>query len=98
MGFLAEFVAGTISMFLAGHVAAAIIRKVSGIAKIPSYVIGLSSMTFVGAWLITYDGGPSFWENWIVYVIEGVIALPLMIVTSRRGNDQKHTTTSQPEA
>lgn len=84
MGFLGMLVGGTLAMFLAGHLVAWIIRKISGIANIPSYVIGLSIMTFVGAWSITYDGGPSFLKNWIVYVIAGVIALPLMIVTGRR--------------
>lgn len=84
MGFLAEFVAGTVTMFLAGHLAAWVIRKIGGIANIPSYVIGVSILTFVGAWSITYDGGPSFLENWIKYVVAGAIALPLMIIGDRR--------------
>lgn len=83
-GFLGFIAGATFSMFIAGHLVAWIVRKISGISNIPSYVIGVSIMTFVGAWSITSDGGPSFLENWILYVIAGVIALPLMIVGDRR--------------
>lgn len=83
-GFLGFITAGTLSMFIAGHLVAWIVRKISGISNLPSYVIGVSIMTFVGAWSLTYDGSPSFLENWILYVIAGVIALTLMIVGDRR--------------
>lgn len=83
-GFLGFIVAGTLSMFLAGHLIAWIVRKISGISNIPSYVIAVSIMTFVGAWSITNDGSPSFLENWIGYLVTGAIALSLMIVGERR--------------
>jgi len=88
-GFLGFIAAGTLSLFIAGHLVAWIVRKICGISNIPSYVTGVSIMTFVGAWSITYDGSPSFLKNWILYVIAGAIALPLMIVTRRHKQHQE---------
>lgn len=79
---------GVIALYLAGSLVAWIVRKISGIGNIPSYVVGVSIMTFVGAWVVTYDGSPSFLENWILYVISAAIALPLMIVGNGRKNRQ----------
>jgi hypothetical protein len=83
--FLGLMLGGTLAMFFTGRLAAWIIRKISGAANNVSYLIGLTIMTFVGAWSITYDGGPTgFLENWIMYVITGLLAFSLMIVRDRR--------------
>lgn len=87
-GFVGMLVGGTLGMLFLGHLAAWVIRKISGLANIASYVIGVSLMTFVGAWSVTYDGRPNFLENWIVYVISGAIALSLMIIRDRRKQRQ----------
>ena len=75
---------GIVAMLVAGRLAAWLIRKISGVAKTPSYVIGVSIMTIVGAWLATRDGGPGFLETWILFVIAAAIALPLIIVSDRK--------------
>jgi hypothetical protein len=72
------------AMFIGGHLAAWGIRKVSKATQVQSYAVAVPFMTFVGAWSITYDGSPSFWKNWLLYVIGAAIALPLMIATERR--------------
>lgn len=77
-------IGSTIAMLLSGYLVAWIIRKIARIGKVPSYVIGVSAMTFVGAWSITYEGSPSFFENWVQYLIGAAIALPLMIAKERR--------------
>lgn len=82
-GFIGMIMGGTFAMILGGHFAAWIIRKIGNVAAIQSYLIGLSLMTFVGAWSITYDSGPSFLQNWILYVVCAAIALPLMIFAAK---------------
>jgi hypothetical protein len=81
---LGMIVGGTLAMYIAGHLVAWIVRKISGVANIPSYAIGVSIMTFVGAWATTDDRGPSFLENWILYAIAAAIALSLMIFGDQR--------------
>lgn len=82
--FLGMVIGATLGMLLFGYAAAWLIRKITGIANIPSYAIGVSLMTLVGAWSITYDGSSSFLVNWFWYVIGAAIALPLMIARERR--------------
>lgn len=86
--YLGMIMGGVLAMLVAGRLAAWAIRKISGMANVPSYVVGTSFMTFVGAWSITFDGSASFLENWIVYVISAAIALPLMILGDRRKQRQ----------
>lgn len=81
---LGSVVGVTLGMLLLGYATAWLIRKITGVANIPSYVIGLSLMTFAGAWSVTSEGSPSFIVNWAVYLIGAAIALPLMILRERR--------------
>lgn len=74
----------TIGMFFLGYLAAWIIRKVVGITKIQSYLIGVPLMTFVGAWSISFDSDRSFLSAWLAYLLGGAIALPLMIAVARK--------------
>ena len=83
-GLIGFLLGGTIAMYGGGHLAAWCIRKISGVTNNVSYVIGLSIMTFVGAWAITYDEEPtSFLKNWILYVVTGFIAFWLMNIRDR---------------
>ena len=84
MAYLGMIIGSIFAMLLGGHLAAWIIRKVVQLRNTASYAIGVSLMTFVGAWSITYPKGPSFLENWIPYVIGAAIAFPLMIAGDRR--------------
>lgn len=80
MGAIFGMIAGcSIAMFLTGHVAAWAIRKFSKASKFQSFAVGVMAMTFVGAWSITYEGGPTFWENWVWYAFGAAIALLLML-------------------
>ena len=90
MGMLIGIIFGSaLAMLVGGYLAAWVIRKISGIANVPSYAIGVLLMTFVGAWSITFDGSPSFFENWAQYAIGAAIALPLMIIGDRRKQRQE---------
>jgi len=86
--FIGAIVGSVFGMLLLGTLAAWIIRKITGIAEIPSYVLSVSILAVIGPWSVTYDGGPSFLENFILYVIGAAIALPLMIVGDRRKRHQ----------
>lgn len=83
---LGMIIGGTFAMLLSGWLVAWLLRKGMRMSYVASCIIGVSIMTFVGAWSITYEGGPSFLQNWITYVICGAIALPILIF-GRRGKD-----------
>jgi hypothetical protein len=81
---MAELLGATVSMMLFGAVAAWIVRKLTSIAAIPSYVVGVGIMTVVGGWLYSQDGYHSFMNAWTIYLIGGVVALTLMIFGETR--------------
>jgi hypothetical protein len=74
-----ELLGATFAMMLFGALLAWIIRKVTKIRNIPSYVVGVGVMTIVGGWLYSQDGHYTFVQAWVIYLIGGVIALALMV-------------------
>ena len=74
-----ELLGVAIAKMLFGAIAAWIVKKITGIPAIPSYVVGVEIMSVVGGWLLSHDGFHTFIQAWILYLIGGVVALGLMI-------------------
>lgn len=80
---LGMVIGGTIAMLISGWLVAWLLRKGARMGPVASCIVGVSIMTFVGAWSITYEGSPTFLENWITYAVCGAIALPILISGQR---------------
>jgi hypothetical protein len=76
---MGELLGVAIAKMLFGAIAAWIVKKITGIPAIPSYVVGVGIMSVVGGWLLSHDGFHTFIQAWILYLIGGVVALGLMI-------------------
>lgn len=76
---LGTIAGGTVAMLISGWLVAWLLRKVVSMKHGASCALGVTIMTFIGAWSITYEGSPTFLENWIVYVFCGAIVLPILI-------------------
>jgi EamA domain-containing membrane protein RarD len=82
---MAELFGAALAMVAFGYLVAWIVRKLSKIPPIPSFIVGVSLMTVVAGFL--YSSGNdryTFLEAWLVYVLGGAIALPVMIFAERR--------------
>lgn len=84
--FLGMIAGGAVAMLLSGWLMAWLLRKLAGINHRLSCVLGVSIMTLVGAWSITFEGSATFLENWILYVFCGAVALPVLVHLQRRND------------
>lgn len=76
---LGTIAGGTAAMLISGWLTAWLLRKAVGMKHGASCCLGITGMTFIGAWSITYEGSRAFLENWLVYVFCGAIALPILM-------------------
>lgn len=80
---MGEILGATCAMLLFGSLAAWAIRKITKMATVPSYVIGVAVMTLIGAWAYSANSQYSVAGAWVLYAIGGIIALAIMIATER---------------
>lgn len=81
---MAEIFGGALAMGFFGGILAWILRKLTGMTPIPSFIIGVAGMSAIGGWIYSMDGRYDFWHAWAIYAIGGAIVLPMMIYGEMR--------------
>ncbi|MER8487957.1 hypothetical protein NKH53_06715 [Mesorhizobium australicum] len=89
-GFVAEILGAALIMALTGALVAWLLRKIARIRLVPSYALGISVMTFVGAalYVSSQNGAVDYLNAWIKYAIGGVVGFLILYSTSRRSTSK----------
>lgn len=82
---MGQLVGAVLAMAAFGALAAWILRKLTALSPIPSYVVAVPLMVVLGSWLYSLNEDRyTFWDAVAIYGAGGMIALAFLILAERR--------------